>query len=52
MTRLKPPGPGYTYNGQKVSGDGVEVNDQDADALRAAGWIDAEPDLASGEDED
>lgn len=37
--RLKPPTKNATFNGTKIGPDGVEVSATDAEALKAAGWV-------------
>jgi len=38
MIRVKPPAPGYKYNGANVPLEGIDVEDYDAEALEKAGW--------------
>lgn len=38
MTKLLPPNNSASYNGQKASAEGLEVKDNDVEALIARGW--------------
>lgn len=43
MTKLRPPGPGFKYNGRNVPLEGIEILDRDVEALKSTGWTEVRP---------